>query len=36
MIMEYVEGTNLRDFLKIRVTDHGEQALPLMIGLARG
>lgn len=36
MIMEYVEGANLRDFLKIRVRISGEDALPLMIGLAKG
>lgn len=36
MIMEYVEGMNLRDFLKIRHRMKGEQALPLMLGLAHG
>lgn len=36
MIMEYVEGSNLRDFLKIRARISPEQALPLMLGLARG
>jgi serine/threonine protein kinase len=36
MIMEYVEGANLRDFLKIRGRLPGEQALPLIMGLARG
>jgi tRNA A-37 threonylcarbamoyl transferase component Bud32/CheY-like chemotaxis protein len=36
MIMEYVEGMNLRDFMKLRVRITPEQALPLMMGLARG
>lgn len=36
MIMEYVEGSNLRDFLKFRRRLAPEAALPLMIGLARG
>jgi tRNA A-37 threonylcarbamoyl transferase component Bud32/CheY-like chemotaxis protein len=36
MTMEYVEGMNLRDFLKLRVRLKAQQALPLMIGLARG
>jgi tRNA A-37 threonylcarbamoyl transferase component Bud32 len=36
MMMEYVEGMNLRDFMKLRVRIPPEQALPLMIGLARG
>jgi CheY-like chemotaxis protein/tRNA A-37 threonylcarbamoyl transferase component Bud32 len=36
MIMEYVEGANLRDFLKIRVKLTGEEALPMMIGLVNG
>jgi tRNA A-37 threonylcarbamoyl transferase component Bud32 len=36
MIMEYVEGMNLRDFLRLRVRMKGEQALPLMLGLAEG
>jgi serine/threonine protein kinase len=36
MIMEYVEGMNLRDFLKLRVRMKAQQALPLMVGLARG
>ena len=36
MIMEYVEGSNLREFLKIRKQLGGREALPLMIGLARG
>ncbi|HZW34043.1 MAG TPA: protein kinase [Isosphaeraceae bacterium] len=34
MIMEYVEGMNLRDFLKLRVRMTAQQALPLMVGLA--
>ncbi len=36
MIMEYVEGMNLRDFLRLRTRMKGHQALPLMIGLAEG
>jgi tRNA A-37 threonylcarbamoyl transferase component Bud32 len=36
MMMEYVEGMNLRDFLKIRTRMKAHQALPLMVGLARG
>src|SRR5690349_11046090 len=36
MIMEYVEGMNLRDFLKLRVRMKGHQSLPLMLGLAEG
>jgi serine/threonine protein kinase len=36
MIMEYVEGMNLRDFMKLRVRMSPRQALPLMLGLARG
>ena len=36
MILEYVEGSNLRDFLKIRQRLPHEAALPLMIGLAKG
>jgi tRNA A-37 threonylcarbamoyl transferase component Bud32 len=36
MIMEYVEGANLRDFLRIRSRLDQEAALPLMIGMARG
>jgi eukaryotic-like serine/threonine-protein kinase len=36
MIMEYVEGSNLRDFLKLRHRLTAGEALPLMIGLARG
>jgi CheY-like chemotaxis protein/tRNA A-37 threonylcarbamoyl transferase component Bud32 len=36
MVMEYVEGSNLRDFLKIRQHLSPTAALPLMIGLARG
>jgi serine/threonine protein kinase len=36
MIMEYVEGMNLRDFLKLRTRMKGHQALPLMLGLAQG
>lgn len=36
MTMEYVEGSNLRDFLKLRTRIGAEDALPLMIGLAAG
>src|SRR4051794_26201763 len=36
MIMEFVEGSNLRDFLRIRGRLTPEEALPLMIGLANG
>ena len=36
MIMEYVEGTNLRDFLRLRARMSADQALPLMLGLCRG
>ncbi len=36
MIMEYVEGMNLREFLKLRVRMKSHHALPLMIGLAHG
>ena len=36
IIMEYVEGANLRDFLKIRSRVDQDAALPLMIGMARG
>lgn len=36
MVMEYVEGSNLRDLLKIRTRLEAKAALPLMIGLARG
>ncbi len=36
MIMEYVEGMNLRDFMRLRVYIPPEQALPLMVGMARG
>jgi tRNA A-37 threonylcarbamoyl transferase component Bud32/CheY-like chemotaxis protein len=36
MIMEYVEGSNLRDFLKIRQRLSPVEAIPLMIGLAKG
>jgi tRNA A-37 threonylcarbamoyl transferase component Bud32 len=35
MIMEYVEGMNLRDFLKLRVRLKAQTALPLMLGLSR-
>lgn len=36
MTMEYVEGMNLREFLKLRHRLPPEQALPMMIGLAEG
>jgi eukaryotic-like serine/threonine-protein kinase len=36
MIMEYVEGTNLREFMKLRTRIPTEQAVPLMLGMARG
>ncbi len=36
MIMEYVEGSNLRDLLKIRQRISPEVALPMMIGLSHG
>lgn len=36
MTMEYVEGSNLRDFLKIRHRVPAEQAMPIMLGLAEG
>ena len=36
MIMEYVEGSNLRDLLKIRIFLDAKSALPLMIDLCRG
>ncbi len=35
MIMEYVEGMNLREFLKLRVRLKDKEGLPLMLGLAR-
>jgi eukaryotic-like serine/threonine-protein kinase len=36
MIMEFVEGSNLRDFLRIRGRLSPPEALPLMVGLAGG
>ena len=36
MIMEYVEGANLRDFLKIRPQITPDAAMPLIMGLVRG
>ena len=36
MIMEYVEGTNLREFLRLRLRIKDQDAMPLMLGLARG
>lgn len=35
MIMEYVEGSNLRDFLKIRKRLAEQEAMPMMLGLAK-
>ena len=35
MVMEYVEGSNLRDFLKLRVRLPEKAALPLILGLAQ-
>jgi eukaryotic-like serine/threonine-protein kinase len=36
MIMEYVEGMNLRDFLRLRGRTKSQQAVPLMLGMAHG
>ena len=36
MVMEFVEGSNLRDFLKIRGRLTPTEGLPLMLGLASG
>jgi len=36
MIMEYVEGSNLRDFLKIRGRLGADEAMPILLGMARG
>ncbi len=36
MIMEYVEGMNLRDFLRLRGKTSAQQAVPLMLGMAQG
>ena len=36
MVMEFVEGSNLRDFLKIRGRLTPTEGLPLMLGLAHG
>jgi len=36
MTMEYVEGSNLRDFLKLRVRLPEKAALPLILGLTHG
>jgi len=36
MVMEFVEGSNLRDFLKIRGRLTPAEGLPLMLGLAQG
>ena len=36
MIMEFVEGSNLRDFLRFRHRLSPSEAMPLIIGLARG
>ncbi|HEU5115832.1 MAG TPA: serine/threonine-protein kinase, partial [Isosphaeraceae bacterium] len=36
MIMEYVEGSNLRELLKIRGRLDTESAMPILVGLAHG
>jgi serine/threonine protein kinase len=36
MVMEYVEGSNLRDFLKLRQRLDTKEALPILLGLASG
>lgn len=36
MVMEYVEGSNLRELLRLRTRFKGREALPLMMGLAEG
>jgi tRNA A-37 threonylcarbamoyl transferase component Bud32 len=36
MTMEFVEGSNLRDFLRIRGKLQPHEALPMMIGLGKG
>jgi serine/threonine protein kinase len=36
MLMEYVEGSNLRDLLRIRLRIDPVAAVPMMLGLARG
>lgn len=36
MIMEYVEGSNLREFLRLRGWISAKDAVPLMIGMAEG
>lgn len=36
MIMEFVEGSNLRDFLRFRHRLEPREAIPLMLGLAKG
>ncbi len=36
MVMEYVEGSNLREFLKFRNKLTGAEARPVMLGLCRG
>lgn len=36
MVMEYVEGSNLRELLRLRTRFKGREALPLMLGLAEG
>lgn len=36
IVMEYVEGSNLRELLKLRTRFDGREALPLMLGLAEG
>ena len=36
MLMEYVEGSNLRDLLRIRLRIDPVAAIPMMLGLSRG
>jgi serine/threonine protein kinase len=36
MIMEFVEGSNLRDFMRIRGKLSVSEALPMMLGLSKG
>jgi serine/threonine protein kinase len=36
MVMEYVEGSNLREFLKLRQRIDADDALPILLGLAAG
>lgn len=36
MVMEYVEGSNLKNFLKLRGHLEVDEAMPIILGLARG